>query len=59
MTKPYCSDCAFFDADNSDRRVCRRFPPVATRSSAGFADTVWPAVSPYDWCGEYKPKAGS
>lgn len=40
--------------------LCQRFPPrVLMRSLMdGGADfeTVWPWMSPTDWCGEFQPK---
>jgi hypothetical protein len=45
-----CKDCKFFIAG-----ACRRYPPTVVVFN-GAPVTAFPAVQPYDSCGEHSPK---
>jgi hypothetical protein len=59
MIKGTCSACVFYGSMNQ----CRRYPPrveVAQVHAEGYRSwdriTVFPDVTPNDWCGEYEEK---
>jgi hypothetical protein len=51
-----CSACFHWHSYDMKRGRCRRYPPMATRSPGGSAESLWPETHNYDVCGEYKPK---
>jgi hypothetical protein len=45
-----CAICRFIDAGQ-----CRRYPPTVFHDSRrNKATTMWPLVSPDNWCGEFR-----
>jgi len=55
--KPQCDTCRYWERELSDDGSCRRHPPVILQLH-GYASTVWPSTSSWDWCGEYEPAEG-
>lgn len=59
-SEPRCETCMYY-INQQQRKTdskyggCRRWPP--TRVPDSTTETVWPAVSKWDSCGEYAPKA--
>lgn len=52
-----CNECRFFltyAASNDAPGVCRRHPPVVALSSHNNKHSMWPEVTPIDWCGEFE-----
>ncbi len=56
--KVKCNTCQWYE---SDRGLCRRYPPTVVEGSNGDLNDItsstyfyWPQVQPDEWCGEYK-----
>lgn len=53
-----CETCRWYEPEEYDSGICRRFPPIARPKKRGeaiaFAD--WPYVVENDFCGEHSPK---
>ena len=64
--KPSCATCRFNGGDytlpdaNPDPTnptiKCIRRAPVATGGMMSPASTIWPALRPSDWCGEFEKR---
>lgn len=59
-TKRTCGDCGYFDATGSGELIyngyCGRYPPQVVRGEEQV-DTVWPSVTVYMFCGEWKERS--
>jgi len=42
-----CENCRYWDKENDDEGICRRFPPD------GETD-LFPVTGSTDWCGEFR-----
>ena len=56
-----CHDCQYYDTEDREDKTygdCRvKSPLIHTSTELGLKthEGVWPRVSAYDWCGEFKP----
>jgi hypothetical protein len=51
-----CQNCKYWDSGKEDNGPCRRRAPVATGGMSS-AETIWPQVGSYDWCGEFEAQS--
>ena len=49
-----CSNCRFVHRIGNYDWRCRRYPPV---KDPAHLNGIWPVVSDYDWCGEWRETA--
>lgn len=45
-----CENCYYYR-----EQECRRKPPIYNMNEGG--NGIFPVVSPFSWCGEYKPES--
>lgn len=53
-----CASCEFFrPSEEVETEVvghCNRYPPRVVIDTDGDICTAWPAVSGFEWCGEFR-----
>jgi hypothetical protein len=61
MDDEKCLICTFFYIGSNGMGSCHRYPPQVIYGYDGdgmAAESLFPTVSGYNWCGEYQKKGG-
>ena len=53
-SSPRCLTCKFFEQQNSQQGMCRRYPPTPFPVSEKQTVTIPTTVRVEEWCGEYR-----
>lgn len=51
-----CRNCKFYDAgaEPGYDGTCHRRAPIVTGGMMSSVETLWPALGPDNWCGEFE-----